>query len=321
MYRSTALALCLALAAPLAGLPAGAETLNVQRGETSTLELAKDSAVVVESESPFSELTIANPAIADISTLSDRAIYVLGKEPGRTTLMMLNATGEVMTIVNIQVTPDIAEFRERLTQILPGEAIEARTANDGIVLTGTASSDRVVQQAIELAGRYAPGRVSNLLRVDVAAAPAVDVAFVAAEVKALFPDEPIELREAGGMIVLSGTVSSLSRMEQARALAESLAPGRIRSDMTTTEVPDVAAMLAQVRAILPDEPVEAAIVGSSIVLSGRISSAEAVGQVQQIVALFAPGWSVTNLMTLRASCTVRTRRGADVVELPVPCTD
>ena len=81
MVRSTALALCLALAAPLAGLPAGAETLNVQRGETSTLELSKDSAVVVESESPFSELTIANPAIADISTLSDRAIYVLGKEP------------------------------------------------------------------------------------------------------------------------------------------------------------------------------------------------------------------------------------------------
>ena len=319
MFRTTALALILAFAA--APAPTLAETLSVQRGQTSTLELSKDSAVVVESEAPFAELTIANPTIADISTLSDRSIYVLGKEPGRTTLMMLNGEGQVMTIVNIQVTPDIAEFRERLGQILPGEAIEARTASDGIVLSGTVSSEARMTQAIELAGRYAPGRVSNLMTVAVAAAPGLDPAAVAAELKALLPDEPIEVRVAGDRIVLSGAVSGATRIEQARAVAETHAPGRVQVLLTSTEVPDVAAMIAQIGAILPGEPVEAALVGGSIVLSGELSSAERMGQAQRIAELFAPGWTVTSLMTVRTNCTVRTRRGADVIELPVPCAD
>ena len=78
-------------------------------------------AVVVESDVPFAELSIANPGIADISSLSDRTIYVLGKEPGRTTLTILGADGNLITNVEVHVTPDVAEFKERLAQILPGE--------------------------------------------------------------------------------------------------------------------------------------------------------------------------------------------------------
>jgi pilus assembly protein CpaC len=122
-------------------------------------------AVVIESDSPFAELSIANPGIADISSLSDRTIYVLGKEPGRTTLTLLGANGRLITNVEVHVTPDIAEFKERLEQILPGENIEVRTANDGIVLSGTVSSISRLDRALELANRYAPERVSNLMTV------------------------------------------------------------------------------------------------------------------------------------------------------------
>jgi pilus assembly protein CpaC len=58
----------------------------------------------------------------------------------------------------VHVTPDIAEFKERLRQILPGEKIEVRTANDGIVLSGTVSSTAKLDRALDLANRYAPGR-------------------------------------------------------------------------------------------------------------------------------------------------------------------
>jgi pilus assembly protein CpaC len=122
-------------------------------------------AVVVESETPFAELSIANPGIADISTLSDRSIYVLGKTPGRTTLTLLSADGRLISNVEVHVTPDIAEFKERLRQILPTEPIEVRTANDGIVLSGTVSSIASLDRALDLAQRYAPERVSNLMSV------------------------------------------------------------------------------------------------------------------------------------------------------------
>ncbi|WP_106745627.1 type II and III secretion system protein family protein [Yoonia maritima] len=159
----TGLTLSLAAAAPTM---APAETLRVLRGAASSaLSVPMNRAVVVESDVPFTELSIANPGIADISSLSERTIYVLGKEPGRTTLTLLGADGRLITNVEIHVAPDMAEFKERLTQILPGENIEVRTANDGIVLSGQVSSIARLDRALELAQRYAPDRVSNLMVV------------------------------------------------------------------------------------------------------------------------------------------------------------
>ncbi|MDA7425496.1 type II and III secretion system protein family protein [Thalassococcus lentus] len=156
----------LTMAAVPAAHHAQAETLRVVRtGTESVLSVPMNRAVVVESEKPFAELSIANPAIADISSLSDRTIYVLGKAPGTTTLTILDAAGQLITNVDVRVAADVTEFKERLRQILPDEAIEVRTANDGIVLSGTVSSTMRMQRALDLAERYAPERVSNLMSV------------------------------------------------------------------------------------------------------------------------------------------------------------
>jgi pilus assembly protein CpaC len=159
----TGLTLSLTAAAPTM---APAETLRVLRGAASSaLNVPMNRAVVVESDVPYTNVSIANPGIADISSLSERTLYVLGKEPGRTTLTLLGADGRLITNVEIHVTPDMGEFKERLAQILPGENIEVRTANDGIVLSGQVSSIARLERAIELANRYAPDRVSNLMVV------------------------------------------------------------------------------------------------------------------------------------------------------------
>lgn len=137
----------------------------VKKGTAASLDVPMNRAVVVESDVPFAELSIANPGIADISSLSDRTIYVLGKSPGLTTLTLLDDSGRLITNVDVRVAADVTEFKERLRQILPGEKIEVRTANDGIVLSGTVSSSQRLQRALDLAERYAPERVSNLMTV------------------------------------------------------------------------------------------------------------------------------------------------------------
>jgi len=143
-----------------------AENLQVVRnGAARDLNVTMNRAVVVESDVPFAELSIANPSIADFSTLSDRTIYVLGKAPGRTTLTLLDDSGRLITNVEIHVSTDVSEFKERLQQILPNERIEVRTANDGIVLSGGVSSTARMERALSLAQRYAPERVSNLMVV------------------------------------------------------------------------------------------------------------------------------------------------------------
>jgi len=169
MARSSgfcALILGLFMVLPLGASAQGTGALRVlDTGAASQLSVALNRALVVESDVPFAELSVANPAIADIATLSDRTIYVLGKAPGRTTLTLLGPEGRLITNIDVHVTADLAEFKERLRQILPGELIEVRAANDGIVLSGSVSSTQKLERALDLARIYAPEKVSNMLVV------------------------------------------------------------------------------------------------------------------------------------------------------------
>ncbi|WP_458789886.1 type II and III secretion system protein family protein [Yoonia sp. MH D7] len=191
-----------------------AETLRVMRGApSSALNVPMNRAVVVESDTPFTELSIANPGIADISSLSDRTIYVLGKEPGRTTLTLLGGDGRLITNVEVHVTPDIAEFKERLGQILPGENIEVRTANNGIVLSGTVSSIARLDRAMELAQRYAPERVSNLMSVGGTQQVMLKVRFAEMQrsvSKSLSSSIALQGTGLGGNLGLSGGTNSMN---------------------------------------------------------------------------------------------------------------
>ncbi len=156
----------IALVAPLTAPASAQSVLTVLRGATSNnIEVAVNRAVVLEADRPFAELSVANPSIADIATLGERTIYVLGKTPGRTTLTILGEDGQLITNVDVRVGPDLAEFKERLRDILPKEHIEVRSASNGIVLSGRVSGARKVARAVELAERYAPGAVTNLMMV------------------------------------------------------------------------------------------------------------------------------------------------------------
>jgi len=156
----------LVLTSPIASQLHAQGVLSVLRGTTtSNITVALNRAIVIQTSLPFSEISVANPAIADIATLSESTAYVLGKIPGRTTLTIFGADGSLIANVDVRVIPDIAEFKERLAEILPGENIQVRTANDGIVLSGTVSGARKIARAMELANRYAPDKVTNLMMV------------------------------------------------------------------------------------------------------------------------------------------------------------
>lgn len=154
------------LSAPLVTDASAQSVLRELRGATSNnITVSTNRAIVMEADRPFAELSVANPAIADIATLGERTIYVLGKAPGRTTLTILGPEGELISNVEVVVTPDLIEFKERLRDILPNEHIEVTPAGAGVILSGRVSGARRVSRALELAERYAPGQVTNLMMV------------------------------------------------------------------------------------------------------------------------------------------------------------
>jgi pilus assembly protein CpaC len=198
---------------PVANMAMADNITVIQKGANRDLSIPMNRAVVIESDTPFAELSIANPSIADFSTLSDRTVYVLGKAPGRTTLTLLDATGRLITNVEVHVSPDISEFKERLQQIMPSEKIDVRSANDGIVLSGTVTSASKMDRALELANRYAPERVSNLMSVSGKQQVMLKVRFAEMQrtvSKALGTSLSLDARSAGsaGFIGGSGTTNT-----------------------------------------------------------------------------------------------------------------
>jgi len=163
----------LALAASLAGFgglnPATAQdtsVLKVARGLSSNgVSVLVNRAVVIESNQSFTEVSVAQPEIADVSPLSDRSIYIFGKTRGITTLTLLGENGQLITNVEINVMPDLAELKARLKVLLPKERVEVRTAGGGLVLSGTVTAKSAIDRAMSLAHAYAGDAVSNLMTV------------------------------------------------------------------------------------------------------------------------------------------------------------
>ena len=80
-------------------------------------------------------------------------------------MTLLGEGGKLITNVEVRVTPDLSEFKQRLREVLPTEQIEVREANGGVILSGVVSGARKIDTAMNLASRYAGESVTNLMSV------------------------------------------------------------------------------------------------------------------------------------------------------------
>ena len=102
--------------------------------------------------------------MADSILLSARQVSIIGKQIGKTTLTLWDSQ-ERVSIVDIEVLPDIVRIKERLSEILPSEPIRVSAAHDGLTLYGNVSSASNLKQALAIAERFAPEKVVNLMQV------------------------------------------------------------------------------------------------------------------------------------------------------------
>ena len=176
--RSPALfALLLAAAVFTAGL--GGATPARADGPAREVVVGAGKSQVIELPSPYVDVMVADPKIADVMPLNTRSIYVVGKSMGATSVNVYGPGKQMIAALNIQVAPDTESFKARLHEILPNErSIAVRTANQSIILSGVASSPASLRDALTLAESYAPGKVVNMLGVEGSQQVMLSVRFV-----------------------------------------------------------------------------------------------------------------------------------------------
>ncbi len=146
------------------------------------LDVDQSKSQVLELPTAYTDLMIADPKIADVMPLSSHSVYVVGKSMGATALTIYGPGKRLIAAVNVVVSPDIDSFKARLHEILPNEKdISARAANQSLVLSGTVGSPAAMQQILQLADTYAPGKIVNMMGVEGTQQVMLSVRFVEME--------------------------------------------------------------------------------------------------------------------------------------------
>ena len=181
---AAALFTTLCLAAATGGSALAQDQRVAAASSTAPVEIVvgQGKSQVLELPTPYTDLMIAEPKIADVLPLSNRSVYVVGKALGSTALTVYGPGKRLLAAVNVVVSPDIESLKTRLHEIIPSERdIAVRAANQSIVVSGTVSSPAVLQQVMTLADTYAPGKVVNMLGVEGAQQVMLSVRFVEME--------------------------------------------------------------------------------------------------------------------------------------------
>jgi pilus assembly protein CpaC len=115
---------------------------------------------------PFSEIVVGDPETADVNPLTDKSLYILGRKLGLTNIALFDADKQLVGVIDVEVTQDLAGLRRALAQSLPNSRIKVRNANGRIILEGQVMSGPAAERAMALARDFAgEDKVTNSLAI------------------------------------------------------------------------------------------------------------------------------------------------------------
>jgi len=144
-----------AMASP-AGLPHGLVTSSSAQAGTpaadapgAPLTVGTGKGVMLRLPAPATAVFIADPDIADVHVPNPRAVFVLGKKAGTTTLYALGANNKTVLQRTVVVNTDVAYLHELLAARFPALTLHVEAAPGSLLVSGqvptAADADAVVQ--------------------------------------------------------------------------------------------------------------------------------------------------------------------------------
>lgn len=183
------------------------------------ITVAASTYVVLMANTELQTVAVADPAIADVSVINAKAVLVNGKSAGSTTLVIVDKVGKIRQY-EVQVTPAAGARPEDIEKAIGIEGVHVRQLRDTIILEGQVENNDAIQQAVQIAGIYAP-KVLNLLQVQGAVS---GPAGTAAQIQNAINQPDVHVSMLSGTAVLQGTVPSATERAQAEQVAQLLTP-------------------------------------------------------------------------------------------------
>jgi Flp pilus assembly secretin CpaC len=164
------------------GRPFGQSQLVPTETPTLTLEVNKGTALKLPG--PAATVFVAAPDIADVQVRSPNMVYVFAKKPGDTVLYAVDAQDRVLLNTIVRVTSPLSRIKGALDGIHPGNGVIFDNQGETIVLTGSARSAAIAEDARRLALQQVGGNASKVIsNIHIDAPTQVQLRVKVAEVK------------------------------------------------------------------------------------------------------------------------------------------
>lgn len=118
------------------------------------MELIVGKSTLIRLSKPIQRISVGNPAVADVTLINNRELYLLGKGFGSTNVMLWRKGGGT-TIIDVTVSADATALEQRIRTLMPSEQnIAVSAAADSLVLSGSVSSISAADSAMQIAQSF-----------------------------------------------------------------------------------------------------------------------------------------------------------------------
>jgi pilus assembly protein CpaC len=126
---------------------------GVKRSTSIGIAIGKTEDIRIDA--PFTEVTIGDSEVADVTPLTDRSLSILGKKIGTTRVSLYGEDKKLVGIFDVEVSYDISRLSAELRR-MTGSGIKVSSANGRIMLSGAAHDAATLDRAVVIARQFAP---------------------------------------------------------------------------------------------------------------------------------------------------------------------
>lgn len=156
-----------------AGMPAGGNSsgggalAGAAYMSADALQIPLRKTRILDLVSPVDKISVGDTSIADIVVLQSRQVQVFGLALGTTNLLFWDRRGNLLRIIDLEVTHDLDTLKAKFHQLLPEQKLQVHSSQGAIVLSGEVSGMAKMDAALALARSFAgeKGEVLNFMQV------------------------------------------------------------------------------------------------------------------------------------------------------------
>lgn len=142
------------MAVLVTGILAGG-AMPVRSAPSDLMKLTVGKAEVVKLSGAVADIMVADPKIADVSALKSDQLYIVGVNIGNTNIIALDAQGNVLRKIDLNVSIDSNAIEKMISDIFPQEKdVHVRMVGNQAVLTGVVSTPGVAQKISRLVAAH-----------------------------------------------------------------------------------------------------------------------------------------------------------------------